>query len=365
MFIIGYPTPPRNVRAVAGSTAALINCNVHGNEPSSRRACDHGPRARVRRRPAPLDILSSTTVLIVPTINGDGRAANTRQATGQDLNRDYSLIRQPETFAFVEMMRDYRPEAAFDGHEFGNSQAGDLPVLPPRHLNVAQSIHDESKSMIEDWLYGTARPTAGGTARTAARAAARSGSARRTILRNTMGLKSVVGSLLEARSTGGTTRPNETTPRTSAGARLLGHLHVPAVPRLPGDQTESPRRSRSRSRSRPRHRPDRVPGSCPIPAFPAPHPGEPPPDSESHARTDPRSPAVRLRAQRAAVLGAATGWEAGGRPPRRSRFQGSPPHRAPRLLGRWFAAARALFRCCSTGRQRSRLSPRNGLPASS
>jgi hypothetical protein len=93
-------------------------------------------------------------VLIVPTINGDGRAANTRgNANGQDLNRDYSLIREPETFAFVEMMRDYDPEAAFDGHEFGNNQAGDLPVLPPRHLNVARSIFDQSKSMIEDFLY--------------------------------------------------------------------------------------------------------------------------------------------------------------------------------------------------------------------
>ena len=41
-------------------------------------------------------------MLIVPSINGDGRAANTRgNSTGQDLNRDYSLIRQPETFAFV------------------------------------------------------------------------------------------------------------------------------------------------------------------------------------------------------------------------------------------------------------------------
>ena len=40
------------------------------------------------------------------------------------------------------MMRDYSPEAAFDGHEFGNSRAGDLPVLPPRHLNVAKSIFD-------------------------------------------------------------------------------------------------------------------------------------------------------------------------------------------------------------------------------
>ena len=145
MFIIGYPTPPRNVRAVAGSTAALINCNVHGNEPSSREACMIMARELAfADDPRTLDILSDTTVLIVPSINGDGRAANTRgNSTGQDLNRDYSLIREPETFAFVEMMRDYKPEAAFDGHEFGNNQAGDLPVLPPRHLNVAQSIHDE------------------------------------------------------------------------------------------------------------------------------------------------------------------------------------------------------------------------------
>ena len=69
-------------------------------------------------------------MLIVPTINGDGRAANTRgNSTGQDTNRDYSLIRQPETFAFVEMMRDYKPEAAFDGHEFGNNSPATCPCF--------------------------------------------------------------------------------------------------------------------------------------------------------------------------------------------------------------------------------------------
>ncbi len=39
MFVIGYPKPPRTARDVAKGTAALINCNVHGNEPSSREAC--------------------------------------------------------------------------------------------------------------------------------------------------------------------------------------------------------------------------------------------------------------------------------------------------------------------------------------
>ena len=211
MFIIGYPTPPRNVRAVAGSTSALINCNVHGNEPSSREACLIMARELAFADDArTLDILSDTTVLIVPSINGDGRAANTRgNSTGQDLNRDYSLIREPETFAFVEMMRDYKPEAAFDGHEFGNNQAGDLPVLPPRHLNVAQSIHDESKSMIEDWMYGHGSADGWWYCPYGCQNGGEVGLSQETILRNTMGLKSVVGSLLEARSAGGTTRPNE------------------------------------------------------------------------------------------------------------------------------------------------------------
>jgi hypothetical protein len=131
MFVIGYPNPPRTAKAVARSHAALMNCNVHGNEPSSREACLILARELAfGDDPRTLEILENATVLIVPTVNGDGRAANTRgNSTGQDLNRDYSLIRQPETFSFVEMMRDYEPEAAFDGHEFGNSRAGDLPVL--------------------------------------------------------------------------------------------------------------------------------------------------------------------------------------------------------------------------------------------
>jgi len=91
MFIIGYPTPPATAKKIANSSATLVNCNVHGNEPSSREAClilarqlAFGDDART------IDILSNTTVLIVPAINGDGRAADTRgNSSGQDLNRDF------------------------------------------------------------------------------------------------------------------------------------------------------------------------------------------------------------------------------------------------------------------------------------
>ena len=155
MFIIGHPAPKPTRQAVAGNPAALLNCNVHGNEPSSREGCLIIARELAfSEDPRTLDLLRNMNVLIVPAINGDGRAANTRgNSTGQDLNRDHSLLRQPETFSLAAMVRDYSPEIAYDGHEFGNNQAGDLPTLWPRHLNVAESIMGQSKSLVEDWLY--------------------------------------------------------------------------------------------------------------------------------------------------------------------------------------------------------------------
>src|SRR5690606_28253878 len=39
MFVIGYPNPPATAEEVAAGATALVNCNVHGNEPSSREAC--------------------------------------------------------------------------------------------------------------------------------------------------------------------------------------------------------------------------------------------------------------------------------------------------------------------------------------
>ena len=140
MFVIGYPAPPATVQEIADSPTVMVNCNVHGSEPSSREACFILARELAFANDArTIDVLSNMTILLVPSINADGRAANTRgNSTGQDLNRDYSLIRQPETMALVRAIRDYSPEAAFDGHEFGNNSAGDLPVWPPRHLNVGR-----------------------------------------------------------------------------------------------------------------------------------------------------------------------------------------------------------------------------------
>jgi hypothetical protein len=285
MFIIGYPTPPATAAGVAATSPALINCNVHGNEPSSREAClilarqlAFGDDART------IDILSNTTVLVVPAVNGDGRAANTRgNSSGQDLNRDFSLIREPETFGFVRMLRDYQPVAGFDGHEFGNNQAGDLPVLFPRHLNVAPPVFDQAKDLVEGWLYEKGSEDGWWYCPYGCQGGGAVGLSQETILRNTMGLMNVVGILLEARSAGGPTRPAETTSPANRKRKTFSALYnyheffdyylaneadiIQATDQ--GAELQTLNQGRIVFR-----------GSYDVPAFPPPHPGESPPPPE-------------------------------------------------------------------------------------
>ncbi|MGY0007205.1 M14 family zinc carboxypeptidase [Micromonospora sp. I033] len=282
MFVIGYPTPPATPAAVAATSPLMINCNVHGNEPGDREACLIMARQLAfSDDPRTLDLLSHTTVLIVPTINGDGRAANTRgNSTGQDLNRDYSLVRQPETFALVRMLRDYRPVAGYDGHEFGNSSAGDLPMLPPRHQNVAQPIFDESQHMIEGHMYTQGAKDGWWPCPYGCNGGGNVGLSEETILRNTLGLKNVVNSLLELRSAGGATRPDEGNTannrrRKSYSALWTFHqfldyhrANLKEITSARADAITFQVSNTGRIVFR---------GSRPIAAYPAPHPGEAPP----------------------------------------------------------------------------------------
>ncbi len=205
MLIFGYPTPLGSESRISRSPTVLIQCNVHGDEPSMREACLILARELAfTDDPDTLDILSSATVLVIPTLNGDGRAANTRgSSTGQDLNRDHSLLREPETKAFAAMLRDYTPDAAVDGH---NGDSEDLPVLGPRHLNVYEGIYSEAKNrLIESRIYNNAA-----LAGWWAGPYSNGGASQETILRNTFGLKSVVGILSENREAPGDTRPGAT-----------------------------------------------------------------------------------------------------------------------------------------------------------
>jgi hypothetical protein len=222
VIIIGYPAPPATAAQISAGPSVLANCNVHGNEPSGREACFLMARdLAFSNHPKVIDILSHATVLIVPAINGDGREANTRgNSTGQDLNRDHSLIRQPETFAFAEFLRDYTPDAAVDGHEFGDNNTGDLPLLWPRHLNVAQTVHDQAKDVVQGWMYDHAAVDGWWPVPYPV------GLGEETILRNTLGLKNVTGILLESRVSGGATRPAEGASNSQANRRRKVYSHL-------------------------------------------------------------------------------------------------------------------------------------------
>ncbi|MGI5148677.1 M14 family zinc carboxypeptidase [Plantactinospora sp. CA-294935] len=279
MLVIGYPAPPATPAAVAATSPLAINCNVHGNEPGDREACLVLARKLAFGSDAKtIDLLKHTTVLIVPTINGDGRAANTRgNSTGQDLNRDYSLIRQPETAAYVKMLRDYRPVAGYDGHEYGNSQAGDLPMLPPRHQNVAKQIFDESLDMIEGHMYVEGAKDGWWACPYGCQGGSGVGLSEETILRNTLGLKNTVNSLLELRSSGGQTRPDEGNSANNRRRKTYSALwtfsqfldyhraKLPEIKKARGEAIEFQASNTGRLVFR---------GSRPIPLHPAPHPGE-------------------------------------------------------------------------------------------
>ena len=205
MFVFGYPEPLPSAALISESPTTLIQCHVHGNEPSMRESCLILARELAfTDDPGLLRIMERSTVLIVPTLNGDGRAANTRgSSTGQDLNRDHSLLREPETKAFAAMLRDYTPDVAVDGH---NGDSEDLPVLGPRHLNVYEGLYSEAKNgLVESWIYDNAA-----LAGWYAGPYSNGGASQETILRNTFGLKNVLGILSENRGGAGPTRPGAT-----------------------------------------------------------------------------------------------------------------------------------------------------------
>jgi hypothetical protein len=205
MFIFGYPEPLPGAAEISEAPTTLIECHVHGNEPSMRESCLILARELAfTDDPSLLRIMERSTVLIVPTLNGDGRAANTRgSSTGQDLNRDHSLLREPETKALAATLRDYTPDVAVDGH---NGDSEDLPVLGPRHLNVFEGLYSEAKNeLIESWIYDNAA-----LAGWYAGPYSNGGASQETILRNTFGLKNVLGILSENRGGAGPTRPGAT-----------------------------------------------------------------------------------------------------------------------------------------------------------
>ncbi len=206
LVTIGHPAPPTAERAAKGSVL-LLNCSIHGDEPSGRESCmSMGRDLATTTDPHWQRFLARTTVLLID-INPDGWVANTRtNAAGIDVNRDFLDLKSSEARTLVRVIGDWKPDVLNDLHEYGPREFYDTQSLTlwPRNLNIDQRVYRQAKAMVQ--RYTSPRIEAGGMTDGVYGQLVKdgvpfqqvAGDGQGRILRNYSGLRHIVGQLTEA-----------------------------------------------------------------------------------------------------------------------------------------------------------------------
>ena len=198
---IGGPEGVPSDEEIAEGRSILLIGSQHGNEPAGQEMTLQLLRdLALSPTPEQLEQLSHTTIMVIPTINPDGRLANDRLlANGVDMNRDHLALNEIETQVLAQITRDFKPDVVLDAHEKPRTLEGaDLDGLWPRNLAVDADLLALANEMVEDHMfseleaqgitpaiYGGPRPEDG------------AGDENEGIGRNMLGLSHSVGVLIE------------------------------------------------------------------------------------------------------------------------------------------------------------------------
>ena len=209
-------TTPDNLDATQRPTVVLIG-QQHGDEPASSEALLVVAQELTQGKLSALT--ERLNVIVVPRANPDGAEAGTHaSANGTDLDRDHLLLSTPEARALAVLVRDYRPIAVLDAHEytvagpylekFNALQSYDAllqyatpPNLPAFLTKASQEWYYQpmvralkTQNLSSDWLYTLSSEPSD--------VQLSMGDARPESARNVNGLKNAVSFVVESRGIG-------------------------------------------------------------------------------------------------------------------------------------------------------------------